>query len=52
MAPDREEASIEIVGELVRGLKDLCQGVHLIPIGAEDRIPKYLDAVRRTSSEG
>ena len=32
-APDREKASIEIVGELVRGLKDLCQGVHLIPIG-------------------
>ncbi len=45
-APDKEKASIEIVSELVRGLKDLCQGVHFIPIGAEDRISKYLDALR------
>jgi len=43
-APDKEKASIEIVGGLVKGLKDLCQGVHFIPIGAEDRIWKYLDA--------
>jgi 5,10-methylenetetrahydrofolate reductase len=42
--PDKEKASIEIVSELVKGLKDLCQGVHFIPIGAEDRIHKYLDA--------
>ncbi len=45
-APDKEKASIEIVSELVRGLKDLCQGVHFIPIGAEDRISKYLDALK------
>jgi len=45
-APDKEKASIEIVSDLVKGLKDLCQGVHFIPIGAEDRISKYLDAVR------
>lgn len=44
-APDTEEASVEIVIEVVKGLKGLCQGVHLIPIGAEDRIPAYLDAV-------
>ncbi len=45
-SPDKEKASIEIVSDLVRGLKDLCQGVHFIPIGAEDRIAKYLDALR------
>ncbi|MEW6335631.1 MAG: methylenetetrahydrofolate reductase [Thermodesulfobacteriota bacterium] len=45
-APDKEKASIEIVGELVRGLKDLCQGVHLIPMGAEERIAKYLEAAK------
>jgi len=45
-APDKEKASIEIISDLVRGLKDLCQGVHFIPIGAEDRISKYLDALK------
>ncbi len=45
-APDREKASQEIFAELIRGLKDLCQGIHIIPIGAEDRIQKYLDAAK------
>jgi methylenetetrahydrofolate reductase (NADPH) len=45
-APDKEKASIEIVSDLVKGLKDLCQGVHFIPIGAEDRISKYLDTLK------
>ena len=48
-APDKEKASIEIVSDLVKGLRDLCQGVHFIPIGAEDRISKYLDAAKLTS---
>ena len=48
-APDKEKASIEMVSGLVRGLKDICQGVHLIPIGAEDRISKYLEAARLSS---
>ncbi len=45
-APDKEQASIEIISDLVKGLKELCQGVHFIPIGAEDRISKYLDALK------
>jgi 5,10-methylenetetrahydrofolate reductase len=48
-APDKEKASIEIVSDLVKGLRDLCQGVHFIPIGAEDRISKYLDAAELSS---
>ena len=48
-APDKEKASIEIVSDLVKGLRDLCQGVHFIPIGAEDRISKYLDAAKLSS---
>jgi 5,10-methylenetetrahydrofolate reductase len=43
-ATDKEKASIEIVSDLVKGLREVCQGVHFIPIGAEDRISKYLDA--------
>ena len=49
-APDKEKASIEIVSDLVQGLRDICQGVHFIPIGAEDRISKYLDAAKLAST--
>lgn len=48
-AADKEKASIEMVSSLVKGLKDLCQGVHLIPIGAEDRLAKYLEAAHLSS---
>lgn len=43
---DREKTSIEMVTELVEGVKGLCQGVYLIPMGAEDRISKYLEALK------
>jgi methylenetetrahydrofolate reductase (NADPH) len=45
-ATDKERASIEIISDLVKGLQNICQGVHFIPIGAEDRISKYLDALK------
>jgi methylenetetrahydrofolate reductase (NADPH) len=45
-APDREKASRDILAELIHGLKDLCHGIHIIPIGAEDRMQKYLDAAK------
>jgi len=45
-ATDKEKASMEIVGNLIKGLKDLCEGVHLIPLGVEDRISKYLEAIK------
>jgi len=48
-APDKEKASIEIVSDLVKGLREVCQGVHFIPIGAEDRISKYLEAADLSS---
>jgi 5,10-methylenetetrahydrofolate reductase len=48
-APDKEKASVEIVSDLVKGLREVCQGVHFIPIGAEDRISKYLDAAKLSS---
>ena len=41
-----EKASIEIFSEIVSGLKDLCQGIHIITIGAEDKLRMYLDAAR------
>jgi 5,10-methylenetetrahydrofolate reductase len=45
-ATDRQKASIEIFTEIVSGLKDLCQGVHIITIGAEDKLRLYLDAAK------
>jgi 5,10-methylenetetrahydrofolate reductase len=41
---DRQAASMEIFADLVKGLKDLCQGIHIITIGAEDQLRLYLDA--------
>ena len=35
---------MELFADMVKGLKDLCQGVHIITIGAEDRLDRYLNA--------
>jgi methylenetetrahydrofolate reductase (NADPH) len=45
-APEREKASIEIFADIVSGLKDLCQGVHIITIGGEQRLRQYMDAAK------
>jgi 5,10-methylenetetrahydrofolate reductase len=43
-APDKLKASTDIASTLIRGMKDLCQGIYMIPIGWERRIPAVLDA--------
>jgi 5,10-methylenetetrahydrofolate reductase len=45
-APDRQKASIEIFAEIVSGLKEICQGIHIISMGAEGRLRQYLDAAK------
>jgi methylenetetrahydrofolate reductase (NADPH) len=45
-ATDRQKTSVEIFADIVKGLKDLCQGVHIITIGAEDKLRLYLDAAK------
>jgi 5,10-methylenetetrahydrofolate reductase len=45
-APDKQKASVEIFTDLVTGLKDICQGVHIITIGAEENLKAYLDAAK------
>lgn len=45
-APDRQRASIEVFVEIVSGLKDLCHGIHIITMGAEDKLRYYLDAAK------
>ena len=45
-APDKQKASIELFAETVKGLKDLCQGIHIITIGGEEKLRRYLDAAK------
>ena len=43
-AEDRVATGIEIVTNLIKELKDICQGVHIMAIGWEKRVPAILDA--------
>jgi methylenetetrahydrofolate reductase (NADPH) len=43
-AEDRVKTSIEITAELIKQLKGMCQGVHLMAIGWEKKVPLVLDA--------
>lgn len=45
-APDKQKASIEVFADIVQGLKHLCQGVHIITIGGEERLNLYMDAAK------
>ena len=45
-ATDKEKASIELFADTVKGLKDLCQGIHIITIGGEEKLKSYLDAAK------
>jgi methylenetetrahydrofolate reductase (NADPH) len=44
-ASDKQKASIEIAGDLIRAMKPLCQGIQIIPIGWEKQIPALLDSI-------
>ncbi|MDP6686232.1 MAG: methylenetetrahydrofolate reductase [Candidatus Omnitrophota bacterium] len=43
-AEDRSAKSIEIAARLIKGLKPMCQGVHIMPIGWDKKVPLVLDA--------
>jgi 5,10-methylenetetrahydrofolate reductase len=45
-APDKQKASIELFAETVKSLKDLCQGVHIITIGGQDKLADYLNEAK------
>ena len=42
-AEDKSMIGLQIAAELMKDLKDLCQGIHIMPIGWEKRIPELLD---------
>ena len=43
-AEDRVKKSVEIGARLISEMKDMCQGVHIMPIGWERHVPALLDA--------
>jgi 5,10-methylenetetrahydrofolate reductase len=45
-APDKQKASIELFADIAKGLKDICQGIHIITIGGEEKLRYYFDAAK------
>lgn len=43
-AKDKQAKSIEIASQLIKELKPMCQGVHIMPIGWDKLVSKVLDA--------
>jgi len=43
-AEDKARTGIEIAASIIKELKDICHGVHLMPIGWEKNVPAILDA--------
>ncbi len=42
-AEDRRKKSVEIAARLIKEMKDLCQGCHIMAIGWEELVPAVLD---------
>jgi methylenetetrahydrofolate reductase (NADPH) len=43
---DKVKTSIGIAARLINGLKNLCQGVHIMAIGWEKKIPMVLEETK------
>ena len=43
-AEDKAQTGIEIAADIIKQLKDMCQGVHIMAIGWEKKVPAVLDA--------
>ncbi len=43
-AKDKSAKAIEIAARLIKELKPMCQGVHIMPIGWDKKVPLVLDA--------
>ncbi len=40
---DKVKTSVQIASELIKGMKDMCRGVHIMAIGWEKKIPMVLE---------
>ena len=43
-AEDKAQTGIEIAANLIKELKDMCHGVHIMAIGWEKKVPAVLEA--------
>jgi methylenetetrahydrofolate reductase (NADPH) len=43
-AKDKTQTGVDIAAGLIKDLKDICQGVHIMAIGWEKKVPQILDA--------
>ena len=43
-AEDRRQKSVEVAGRIIKQIRSMCQGVHIMAIGWESRIPQVLQA--------
>ncbi len=43
-AEDKTRTGIQIAGNIIKELKDMCQGVHIMAIGWEKKVPEVIDA--------
>jgi 5,10-methylenetetrahydrofolate reductase len=41
-AEDKAKTGVEMCGEMIKSLKGLCQGVHIMAIGWENKVPDIL----------
>jgi 5,10-methylenetetrahydrofolate reductase len=39
---DKEATGLNMAAKLINDLKDLCQGVHIMAIGCEEKVPEIL----------
>jgi methylenetetrahydrofolate reductase (NADPH) len=39
---DRKKKSVEMSARLIRQIKPLCQGVHIMPLGWDDLVPEII----------
>lgn len=49
-AKDKSAKSIEIAARLIKELKPLCQGIHIMPIGWDKKVPLVLEAANLVHS--
>jgi methylenetetrahydrofolate reductase (NADPH) len=42
-AEDKTQAGVTLCADLIGDLKDLCQGIHVMPIGWEKKVPEILE---------
>lgn len=47
-ADDQQAAGIEVAGRFIRKARELCDGVHVMAVGAEHLVPSVLDAAGLT----